>query len=167
MLAKLISLFSGDDTEQTTEIRPELAAASLMLEVSWADHELSTEELSSVHKLLTELYGVDAAKAQSLIDDAKERLQTNIGLHPYTSFLNEHLDENSRFEVVCALWELALADDHVDKFEEHTIRRVSDLLYLSHSRFIEAKLSAKSLQSLLAHYYSRWLVLAQGPQPNL
>jgi len=82
MLAKLKSLFSGDDTEQTTEIRPELAAASLMLEVSWADHELSTEELSSVHKLLTELYGVDAAKAQSLIDDAKERLQTNIGLHP-------------------------------------------------------------------------------------
>jgi len=144
MLAKLKSLFSGDDTEQTTEIRPELAAASLMLEVSWADHEVSTEELSSVHKLLTELYGVDAAKAQSLIDDAKERLQTNIGLHPYTSFLNEHLDENGRFEVVCALWELALADDHVDKFEEHTIRRVSDLLYLSHSRFIEAKLSAKS-----------------------
>jgi uncharacterized tellurite resistance protein B-like protein len=144
MLAKLKSLFSGDNTEQTTEILPELAAASLMLEVSWADHELSTEELSSVQRLLAELYGVDAAKAQLLIDDARERLQTNVGLHPYTSFLNEHLDEKGRFEVICALWELALADDHVDRFEEHTIRRVSDLLCLSHSRFIEAKLSAKS-----------------------
>jgi uncharacterized tellurite resistance protein B-like protein len=144
MLAKLKSLFSGDDPEQAQEFRPELAAASLMLEVSWADHELSEEELASVQRLLTELYGVDTAKAQLLIDDAKERLQTNVGLHPYTSFLNEHLDEEGRFQVICALWELALADNHIDKFEEHTIRRVSDLLYLSHSRFIEAKLSAKS-----------------------
>lgn len=144
MLTKLRSLLSNDNTERPREIRPELAAASLMLEVSWADRELSAEELTSVQQLLTQLYAVDAAKAQLLIDDARERLQTNVGLHPYTRFLNEHLDEVGRFEVLCALWELALADNHVDKFEEHTIRRVSDLLYLSHSRFIEAKLLARS-----------------------
>jgi uncharacterized tellurite resistance protein B-like protein len=40
---------------------------------------------------------------------------------------------------------LALADDRIDKFEEHTIRQAADLLYLSHSRFIEAKLKAKSM----------------------
>ena len=40
----------------------------------------------------------------------------------------------------------ALADDRIDKLEEHTIRRASDLLYLSHSRFIEAKIRAKAMQ---------------------
>jgi uncharacterized tellurite resistance protein B-like protein len=144
VLAKLRSLFSHDNDERVGEIRSELAAASLMLEVSWADHELRAEELTSVQKLLTELFAVDVTKAQLLIDDAKERLGTNVGLHPYTSFLNEHLDEAGRFKVICALWQLALADNHIDKFEEHTIRKVSDLLYLSHSRFIEAKLLAKS-----------------------
>ncbi len=144
MLAKLRSLFVNDDNEQTDEIRPELAAASLMLEVSWADHELSAEELASVEHLLVQLYGINASKAALLIDDAQERLKTNVGLHPYTSYLNEQLDETGRFDVICALWELALADNRIDKFEEHTIRRVSDLLYLSHSRFIEAKLLIKA-----------------------
>ena len=32
---------------------------------------------------------------------------------------------------------LALADDRIDKFEEHTIRQAADLLYLSHSRLTE------------------------------
>lgn len=144
MLAKLRALFSSDDPDQPEAIRPELAAASLMLEVSWADHELSTQELEAVATLLTDLYPVNAEQAQLLIDDAKARLQTNVGLHPYTSYLNEHLDEAGRFAVICALWRLALADHHLNQFEEHTIRRVADLLYVSHSRFIEAKLRAKS-----------------------
>ena len=83
-------------------------------------------------------------KVASLIADAKTRLDTNVGMHPYTSYLREHLDEDGRFEVICALWQLAIADDRVDKFEEHTIRKAADLLYLSHNRFIEAKLRAKS-----------------------
>jgi uncharacterized tellurite resistance protein B-like protein len=85
VLAKLRSLFVNDDNEQTDEIRPELTAASLMLEVSWADHELSAEELASVEHLLVQLYGINASKAALLIDDARERLKTNVGLHPYTS----------------------------------------------------------------------------------
>ena len=72
-------------------------------------------------------------------------METAVGLHPYTSYLREQLDEAERFDVICALWQLALADDRTDKFEEHTIRQAAHLLYLSHSRFIEAKLKAKSM----------------------
>ena len=144
MLSRIRSLFGSPDTAAETQIQPELAAASLMLEVSWADHEVSEEELEAVQRLLRQLYAVDATTAKALIEDAKARLETNIGMHPYTQFLNEHLDEPGRFEVICALWQLALADDRLDKFEEHTIRKAADLLYLSHSRFIEAKLLAKS-----------------------
>ena len=103
MLAKLRALFSSDDPDQPEAIRPELAAASLMLEVSWADHELSTQELEAVATLLTDLYPVNAEQAQLLIDDAQARLQTNVGLHPYTSHLNEHLDEAGRFAVIRAM----------------------------------------------------------------
>jgi uncharacterized tellurite resistance protein B-like protein len=97
-----------------------------------------------MRRLLSDLYGLSPEKIEALIEDARARLNENVGLHPYTSFLNEHLDEEARFQVICALWQLALADDRIDKFEEHTIRRASDLLYLSHSRFIEAKLHAKA-----------------------
>jgi uncharacterized tellurite resistance protein B-like protein len=55
------------------------------------------------------------------------------------------LSEEEKFSVVTALWQIALAEDGIDVMEEHSIRKTSDLLYLSHSRFIEAKLKAKAL----------------------
>lgn len=147
MLDKLRSLFSAEPTEKEPEIDTTLAAASLMLEVSWSDHDVDEAELAAIRRLLVELYNIDAEKVEALIADARARLDSNVGLQLYTSYLTEHLDEPARFEVVRALWLLALADHHIDKFEEYTIRKAADLLYLSHSRFIEAKLQAKSLSS--------------------
>ena len=145
MLAKLRSLFSIEQTEDENVIETDLAAASLMLEVCWSDHRVDDAELAAIQRLLVDLYSIDANKVEALISDAKARLETAVGLHPYTSYLREQLDEAERFDVICALWQLALADDRIDKFEEHTIRQAADLLYLSHSRFIEAKLKAKSM----------------------
>ena len=144
MLAKLQSLFSPEQTEDENAIETDLAAASLMLEVCWSDHYVDDVELAAIQRLLVDLYSIDSDKVAALIADAKTRLETSVGLHPYTSYLREHLGEAERFDVICALWQLALADDRIDKFEEHTIRQAADLLYLSHSRFIEAKLKAKS-----------------------
>ena len=146
VLDKLLSLFSRHETTEEPEIETDLAAASLMLEVSWSDHDVGAAELLTMRRLLSELYDLSEDKVDALIEDAQDRLSVNVGLHPYTSFLNEHLDEEARFQVICALWQLALADDRIDKLEEHTIRRASDLLYLSHSRFIEAKIRAKAMQ---------------------
>ena len=42
------------------------------------------------------------------------------------------------------MWRLALADNHPDQFEEHMIRKISDLLYVDHGRFIEAKQRARA-----------------------
>ena len=147
MLDKLRSLFSSQEASEEPEIDTDLAAASLMLEVSWSDHNVGEIELVAMRRLLSDLYGLSPEKIEALIEDARARLPENVGLHPYTSFLNEHLDEEARFQVICALWQLALADDRIDKFEEHTIRRASDLLYVSHNRFIEAKLHAKAQRS--------------------
>lgn len=147
VLDKLRALFSSQEDSEEPEIEADLAAASLMLEVSWSDHDVGEAELLTMRRLLSDLYGLSPEKIDALIDDAQARLSENVGLHPYTRFLNEHLDEEARFQVVCALWQLALADDRIDRFEEHTIRRASDLLYLSHSRFIEAKLQAKANHS--------------------
>ena len=38
------------------------------------------------------------------------------------------------------MWRIAYADGNVDKYEEHIIRKVSNLIYVSHSDFINSKL---------------------------
>jgi uncharacterized tellurite resistance protein B-like protein len=77
------------------------------------------------------------------VDDARDRLQHNVGVQTYTRHLNEALSEADKFDVITALWRVGQASNGVDRFEEHTIRRIADLLYLSHDRFIEAKLLAR------------------------
>ena len=37
---------------------------------------------------------------------------------------------------------ILMADDEVDKYEEHLVRRIAELLYVSHRDYIRAKLSA-------------------------
>ena len=36
-----------------------------------------------------------------------------------------------------ALWRVAFADGRIDRYEEHILRRIADLLYLRHQDFIE------------------------------
>ena len=145
MLKKLTDLFGRDsgDPQDNTTIDAPVAAAALMLEVTWADHDIDADEITTSTELLQKLFELDAQTAQQLIDDAKERMQHSVGVQDYTRFLNEALNESEKFDVVTALWRVALASNGLDRFEEHTIRRVADLLYLSHNRFIEAKLLAK------------------------
>ena len=146
MLSKLTELFRRQKTATTENavIDAPVAAAALMLEVTWADHTIDDQEIATSTELLQQLFELPAATARQLVEDAQERLQDSTGVQHYTRFLNETLSEPEKFAVVTALWRVALASDGLDRFEEHTIRRVADLLYLSHNRFIEAKLIAKA-----------------------
>jgi uncharacterized tellurite resistance protein B-like protein len=49
-------------------------------------------------------------------------------------------------QLVAQFWQIAYADGVIDKYEEAAIRKVSDLLYVPHSDFIRAKLSAQALR---------------------
>jgi uncharacterized tellurite resistance protein B-like protein len=42
------------------------------------------------------------------------------------------------------MWQVALADNALSRYEEHVIRKVSDLLYLSHNDFLLAKAAAQN-----------------------
>jgi uncharacterized tellurite resistance protein B-like protein len=41
------------------------------------------------------------------------------------------------------MWKVAFADGSIDKYEDHIIRRISDLINLSHSDFIRLKINAR------------------------
>ena len=146
MLSSLRKLFSREKEEtEDAALDPALAAAALMFEVVWADHEISQAELVTAKALLKQMFAVEEDAVMSIVLDAEERLRESVGVHAYTTFLNESLSEEEKFSVVTALWQIALAEDGIDVMEQHSIRKTSDLLYLSHSRFIEAKLKAKAL----------------------
>tara|TARA_Y100001933_G_scaffold264650_1_gene331473 strand:- start:3912 stop:4385 length:474 start_codon:yes stop_codon:yes gene_type:complete len=144
MLGRLLDKLKAPETaEESPDHLLALAAAALLLEVAWADHDIADDELTLIETQLREQFGLTDSEVQALVAASREAHQDSVGVYGYTRTINEAFDEARKFELVTALWRLALADDGLHRYEEHTIRKIAELLYLSHSRFIEAKLRAK------------------------
>ncbi|MEM8767391.1 MAG: TerB family tellurite resistance protein [Pseudomonadota bacterium] len=145
MLSSLLERLRGrlEEDDAPEDLVP-LAAATLLIEVALADHEVSAEELDVVRQALKTQFALEGAEVEALIEDSKREHDASVGLQNFTRTLVEAWDEAERFELVVQLWRLAQSDANVDRFEEHMIRRIAELLYVSHARFIEAKQTARS-----------------------
>ena len=82
-------------------------------------------------------------QVQALVDRAKSEHDTAISMYPFTRAVNDALSMDEKRQLILLLWRLAGSDSSVDVHEEYTIRRIADLLYVSHDDFIAAKLEAR------------------------
>ncbi|MGD8418550.1 MAG: TerB family tellurite resistance protein, partial [Pseudomonadales bacterium] len=122
-----------------------LAAATLLFEVASADQEVAEGELAVVRSALTEQFDLSEEEVRAVMRDSRTQYDESVGLYGFTRTLVDAWDEPKRFDLLVQLWRLALSDARLDRFEEHTIRKIADLLYVSHARFIEAKQHARRL----------------------
>lgn len=144
MLKKLLSRFVEPAQETEPERLVALAASALLLEVAWADHEISGRELALIEHQIGAQFGIGPEDVRELVAEARRDHEQSVDLYGYTRIINDHWDEPRKFELVRALWRLALADEQLHRYEEHTIRKIADLIHVGHRRFIEAKLGARA-----------------------
>ncbi|MGO1233874.1 MAG: TerB family tellurite resistance protein, partial [Marinobacter sp.] len=52
-------------------------------------------------------------------------------------------DQQQKQMLLTSIWRVALADGRIDKYEEHLIRRMADLLHLNHREFMQARHQAE------------------------
>ena len=140
-LSKIKSTLETPDTEPSV---PDSAIlyATLMLEIAQADQEEADEELAIIESRLHKLFGLDEADCRAVATAAREQLAQAPGLYQFTRQINETLSIEERSQLVKSLWQVAFADQEIDKYEEASIRKISDLLYVSHGDFMKAKHSA-------------------------
>ncbi len=120
------------------------SAATVLMEVAWADEQLTDREVVLVRKTLIELYAFSEEQVDALLVRAEWIRENGVGLHPQTRSLNEHLSHAEKVTFLTHLWKLNyIAEDSTYLFEEKVIRKVAELLHLRHSEFIQAKLDAK------------------------
>lgn len=119
---------------------PNLAIASLLCEVAAADQQISPQEVQAKVHLLQGLVDVSEQEATSLIEQATQEVKHSVSLYDYTSKLRA-LSQETRFELIKAMWEVAFSDGEIDPIEDAVIRKSAELLYVDHSEFIRAKLA--------------------------
>ncbi len=140
ILSKIFKqLVEGQDLSASDKSNPDLAIASLFYEVANADHNVGDAEQAAKISMLMKVLEVDEPKAKILLESAMEQSKNSASLYDFTSQLR-YLEQEERFSVIKAMWQVAYADGELDPMEEAVIRKVAELLYVDHAEFIRAKL---------------------------
>jgi uncharacterized tellurite resistance protein B-like protein len=126
----------------------QLATAALLIEMMRADAEVSEEERGMVMKSVKEIFHLTGEESHALLRLAEERIQKATGYYEFTSLINKGFPYPQKVKVIEHLWEIAFADTRLDKYEEHMVRKIADLIYVEHKDFIDAKLRVKKKLSL-------------------
>ena len=134
-----VQSISGGRRSDDPQRALQLATASLLIEVSRADHHIDLEEKRTIEHSVQRLFDLSAEETQEIVRLAEEEIDDATSLYEFTRLVNEHLDADQKRSIVENLWRVALADGKKDKYEEHIIRRVADLIHVSHSDFVKAR----------------------------
>ena len=133
MFEKLKKIFETNNSE-INSVDDTLISylVSLFVEVSRVDYKIDEKEINFIIEILAKEFNfnLDLIKEKLNIVRTSERL---IGYHPITKYLNENFDINFKKKVVLGLWKIAFINNDLDKFEDHLVRKVSDLLYINHA----------------------------------
>ena len=138
-------IFQTEESEDPTidDKTSTKACIALLLETSMADEILDESELLALKNTLQKDFQINEDEIDELIDLAKENVEDSTSLYEFTRDINDNFDSAERVKLIESMWKIAYADGNIDKYEEHIIRKVSNLIYVAHSDFIKAKLSAK------------------------
>ena len=116
------------------------ASALLMLEIANADENYRAEERQSILSSLQTTYRLSEKEARVLLNVTEHEAKDILSLQKLTRLMVDELEMKDRVYVVELLWKVAFADQHLDHHEDYMVRKVADLLYVSHNDFIKAKL---------------------------
>ena len=122
----------------------QLAAAVLLLEVSVADFESQPEEKTAVLHALERAFALNDDQVAILYENAMTSSVSAISLYDFIAVINRECDQQEKKNLLTQLWRVAFADGRIDKYEDHRIRKIAELLYMPHRAFIQARHEAEA-----------------------
>ena len=132
-----------DNKEEKEESLLNNACAALLVEVAFADKEFDEQEKVSLRTSLLETYNLEESAINEIILDAEKSIEESTSLYGYTRVVNDEFEYQDKLDLLSNLWKVALADGYLDKYEEHLLRKISDLIHISHSDYINIKLEVR------------------------
>ena len=147
MIKALEELFNRLSTSNKVETLSDqdlsLATAALLVEVAAIDQNVDDSEWQQLTLLLSNNFQLSLEEAESLAQTGRQASENSASLYDFTQLINRHCDYSQKITLLKGLWTVAYADSNLSKYEEHIIRRIADLIHVSHSDFIQAKIQVR------------------------
>jgi len=147
MLNKLSKFLSAIIPPSIDSGQPEytlqMAVAVLLIEVMQSDAECALEEQTTIRNILMQRFHLSDAEVAQLTERGQQTSKAANDLRQFTSLINHELELPEKVRIIEYLWQVVYADGIISAHENHLMRRLVDLLHISHGDNIAAKMRAK------------------------
>jgi len=117
----------------------QLATAALLFEVLRADHDEHPDERTMLEQALRNAFNLSDSETRELAQLADSEAAEAVSLYQFTGLINRKFSAEEKVQLVEMLWQVAYADGRLDRYEEATVRKITELLHVPHRDFIRAK----------------------------
>ena len=143
IILKFLTISVEEITPEDMEHALRVATAVLLVEIARADFVVEPVERQHLRQLLEREFQLTEIELEALLEEAEADADRLVSIQHITRLLNEHYDHAMKRRVVEMMWRLVYADGEKSHYEEHLIRQIADLLYLSQNEFIQARHKAE------------------------
>lgn len=138
-LRKLLSPMLSETEVLEDDTALDLAVAVLLVEMARADHHLADDEEREIRAQLEKAFGLAPDAAAQLVTRAHDAVEDSVSLHEFTRVVHEGMDYAEKQRVIAMLWQVALTDRNLDKYEDYLIGKVGELLYVQRGDVIRLR----------------------------
>jgi len=147
MFATLNNFLSSFIEPASVELHPEhtlqLATAVLLIEVMRSDADCADVEQATILKILKQRFLLTDAQVAQLSERGLRTAKSANDFYQFTSLINRELGRSEKIRIIEYMWQVAYADKIISAHENHLMRKMADLLHISHGDYIAAKMRAK------------------------
>ncbi len=143
ILFELLTITREETSETDIQHVLRVATAVLLIEVMRADFKVEPAERERLRELLNTHFDLSTEELDALLEEAEADADRLVSTQHITRLLNQHYDHAMKLRIVEMMWQVVFADGAKDHYEEHLLRQVAELLYISHAEFIQARHKAE------------------------
>ena len=151
MLKSIQNIFKRKENESPVDSKKseqELTYASLLIEVINSDNNFDDRERDKLLEILSSKLDIHKEELNNFTKLAQKKSEDSTSLYELTREINDQYEYEEKVSLITDLWGIAYSDGKLDKYEDYVIRKIADLIYVSHADFIKSKLKVKNTINL-------------------
>jgi uncharacterized tellurite resistance protein B-like protein len=139
----LNTLFQEPDNQTNQEYDNKIATSVLFLELAYADFKVTEEEEKNIYTSLQNFFNLPKEEVENIISLARDKRKNRQDIWLFTNQIKKNFNRERKITIIEMLWRLVYSDGKMDKYEEALMRKITNLLGLTHGEMIQAKNKVK------------------------
>lgn len=143
ILDHLSALVSRGESKPKPGLAYRVVLGALLSLVAKADGQITEREKQAKREILARYHYSDPQEQDEILEASRQALEERLDWQGFTREVNQQCEYSERLRLLRELFAVAWADHDLSHSEQETIRKISNLLWIDHQDFIQAKLETK------------------------